>query len=125
MIEPNYVMKCFVDRVIDGDTVVLRVSPAFKIVLMDYKFRLYGIDTAELNSKDEAQRELAKKAKDHVIAAILGKEVIIQAIRTKQSYEMIDSFGRYLVVVYYDKKGEQVNLNEELVAMGLAKVWEK
>lgn len=123
MIEPNYVMKGFVERVIDGDSVIMTVSPAFKIYLKNYKFRFYGIDTAELNSKDPGERDLAKQAKTHVVSAIEGKDVIIKTIKNTKGAELIDSFGRYLVIIYYMKDEIQIDLNFELLELGLAKAW--
>lgn len=132
MIEPNYVMKGFCTRVIDGDTVVLSVSPAFKLIFQDYKFRLHGIDTPELNSKDPFQREQAQKAKDFVRVAIEGKDILVKSIRNSKGAESIDSFGRYLVEILYIEFVNvggimiptQRNLNDELLSRGLATVWD-
>lgn len=125
--EPNYVMKGRVKRVIDGDTVVMDVSPAFNIWLVDYRFRLYGIDTYEMNSKDPEERMLAVQAKGYVIDKILGQEVMVHSIKNSKGFESIDSFGRYLVEIIYKEDrvtvGEVINLNQELVRMGLASTW--
>lgn len=124
MIEPNYVMKATVSRVVDGDTVVMDVSPAFRFLVQEYKFRLHGINTPELHDKDPTVRALANKAKDYVKAAIEGKNIFVQTFKTpRTSVDMIDSFGRYLAKIYYDKNGTQICLNDELVDLGLAVVF--
>lgn len=121
MISPNYVMNARCLNVVDGDTVDLTVSPAFKIELVNYRFRLYGIDTSELNAKDEAVRAKAVQARDHVVQAVLGRTCLVQTVKNTLGADKIDSFGRYLAVLYYwNKDGEQVDLNQELVQMGLA-----
>lgn len=124
MIQPNYVMKATVIRVIDGDTVCLSVSPAFNFYFHGYKFRLHGIDTPEKNSTDPDKRALAMKATEYVKNAIESKPILVQFIKTKGGADLIDSFGRYLAVIFYTENGEQRNLNDELLALGLATKWE-
>lgn len=126
-LKPNYVMKAKVTRVLDGDTCVVDISPAFHIVLEDYKIRFYGIDTSETNSTDPEERKRAQAAKQFVTNAILNKTVLVQSVRMARSGdEKVDSFGRYLMVVFYkDAKGVQQNLNQQLLALGLAKVMVK
>lgn len=120
-IGPNYTFNGTVTRVIDGDTVVMTVSPAFKIQLVDYKFRLYGIDTCELNAKDEELRKKAVEAKHYVQKCIEGKDVVVKTYKNSKGAELIDSFGRYLAEIYYtDDVGKQINLNQELLDLGLA-----
>jgi endonuclease YncB( thermonuclease family) len=125
IVAPNYIFKGIVTRVIDGDTLVMTVSPAFKIQLVEYKFRLHGIDTHELNSTDLGKRKLAVEAKEVVRAAVEGKEVLVRTIKNTKGADHIDSFGRYLVEIFYSdpKDGRQINLNQELLDLGLAIKW--
>ncbi len=123
MIQPNYTFQAKVTRVIDGDSVVMTVSPAFKIQLVDYKFRLYGIDAPEMNSTDEQDRTLARAAKFFVIENTLDKNVIVKTVKNTLGADKIDSFGRYLVIIYFQVGAGQVNLNDELVRLGMAKEW--
>lgn len=120
---PNYVMKATCVRVKDGDTAVFNVSPAFKFYWHEMDFRFYGINTPELKSKVPATAAKARKALEYVKAAIEGKEIMLQTIRNpSQETEKIDKYGRYLAIVYYkNSAGLQVNLNEELIELGLAK----
>lgn len=124
-VAPNYIMKAKVTRVLDGDTVVMEVSPAFHIHLRDYKFRLFGIDTPETDSKDPAEKKAGLASKKFTTDAVLGKEVLVESKRMARSgLEKVDSFGRYLAVIYYvDADGVQRNLNQELLEKGLAKVF--
>lgn len=124
-IEPNYVMNAFVTRVIDGDTVVMNIDPAFEVSFNNRKVRLYGIDTAELNSTDPVMRDLAQKARDLVKARVEGKRVIVRSVKNSSGADKIDSFGRYLFDVFYDEIQAdgtiiQKSLNQELVDLGLA-----
>jgi endonuclease YncB( thermonuclease family) len=73
------------------------------------RLRLLGIDTAELNSKDLAEREKALAAKTYLVQELLNKTVLI---RTEKS----DAFGRYLAVIILDDR----NINDELLQKGLA-----
>jgi len=91
--------------VIDGDTVVID----------NKRVRLVGIDTPELHPTPEPG---ALEAKQFVEGLCLGKEVGLDVddIRPK------DKYGRTLAVVYIDVGGSWVNLNAELLRMGLAEV---
>lgn len=121
MLQPNYVMQAQVTRVIDGDTLVVNVSPAFKLQFVDYKIRLHGVDTPELNSTDPLVRQKAVDAKMFVRMTVEGKEVLLQTVKRKSGGDTIDSFGRYLAIIYYiGFDGQQKNLNEELLALGFA-----
>lgn len=127
MIAPNYVMKGICTRVVDGDSLVLSVSPAFNVWWEGYRFRLHGIDTYEMNAKDEAERALAIKARDFVRQAIEGKSVVVRSIKNTHGAEKIDSFGRYLVEIFYvdEVSGVQLSLNNMLLQQHLAKEWIK
>lgn len=122
MILPQYVLKANVSRVIDGDTVVVDIALPFNMKLEKRKVRLYGINTAEIHSKDPDMRKLAQEAKQRVTDAILGKTVVLKSIKVKGTDEdELDAFGRYLMVVFYDHpEYGQVNLNDELVELKLA-----
>lgn len=123
MIEPNYVMKCVCKRVIDGDTAVFDVSPGFNVIMQGLTFRFNGINAPELKSSNEATAAKAKEAREFVRNRIEGKEVFVQFTKNTADQEKIDKYGRYLAVVFYEAEGLQVNLNDQLVRLGLAKVY--
>ena len=60
-----------IQKVVDGDTVYVNVSLGFDVKYLA-KVRLKEIDTPELNSKDEAERELAKDYKTFVSNLLLN-----------------------------------------------------
>ena len=73
--------------------------------------RLYGINTPELRDKDPEIKAKAYEAKQYLVDKILDKEVIAETFLDKKG-----KYGRYLSVIYF----EDVNINQELVDLGLA-----
>lgn len=108
-----YDYQATVKRVIDGDTIEVAVDLGFSLS-WDTAVRLYGINTPELSSSDPIQRAGAKVARDYLIDLIYGKQVMLHTVKPK------DKYGRYLAVVLLDQK----NINEDMVAKGLAKPWD-
>lgn len=117
MLTPNYTYKAKIINVVDGDTVDAQVDVGFRIV-MTQRLRLNLINAGELHSKDLEARASAVKAKDFVKEAILGKDVIVTTYKA-------DSFGRYLSDVYYSKEDQQVQLNNEMLSLGLCVLYQK
>ena len=69
-----------VDRVIDGDTLVVRA----RIWLgqeVETAVRLDGIDTPELKSPCAAERELADRARDTITGVADGRRVVLRDVR--------------------------------------------
>ena len=107
--------KAKVVNVVDGDTLDLRTDLGFRITFLQ-RYRLYGVDTPELNDPDPAVRARAMQAKDFVEVLVKGKEVMVNTHMDRR-----DKYGRWLAVVYWrDPEGGWQNLNEDLVANGLA-----
>jgi micrococcal nuclease len=111
MIKQDFIYNATVTNVVDGDTIDALVDLGFTVFVL-IRFRLSGIDTPELNSKDILLRENARKAKEFVIERILNKKVTIQSKKT-------DKYGRWLAVVYIDG----YNLNQQLVDENLAVIY--
>lgn len=88
-----YQYKAIVDRVVDGDTLVLLVDVGFSITIKE-KFRLNYINAPEL-STDQGQ-----KVKQLVINKLTGKSVEV-------SCEGKDKYGRWLAVIYFE--GNNIN----------------
>ncbi len=104
----NYIYRAELERVVDGDTVDMRVDCGFSIST-GQRLRLYGINTPEVRG---AEREAGLAAKEYVINRFSeAEEVVIRTIRDKKG-----KYGRYLAVIYLDG----VDLNEELVQVGHA-----
>ena len=108
-----YTYAGVVKRVIDGDTVLILIDLGFSI-FTEIRFRLYGIDTPEITSKDTALRDIAIKAKRYVVDTIEGKPVMIQSLGK-------DKYGRYLSTIWVDSN--TVSVNQQLINLGLAKAY--
>jgi len=102
------------DRVVDGDTLLINFDAGF-FINYQTKIRLIGINTPEANTKEgqEAIRFIEKELKN--------ANLIVET-RKKEKY------GRFLAYVYYSSKYKDFEdiirfgklLNEELVKNGLA-----
>lgn len=101
----NYKAKC--TYVVDGDTVDLEIDAGFKMTTVQ-RIRFLGINTPERGQEGYAE------AKNYVVDRLKDKEVIVETYKT-------DVFGRYLGVIYLDG----VNINEEILEKGLAKVYKR
>lgn len=99
-----------VTKVVDGDTLECSIDLGFSIAVHE-KFRLYGINTAELKAKDPKEKAKAKTAQTYLSNMLLNKTVILEVMKDKK-----EKYGRYLVNVIYNGK----NINNELVKHGLA-----
>jgi hypothetical protein len=91
-------------KVIDGDTIW--ASWINDDVAVRYKLRIRGIDTPELRSKNEYEKELAKKAKNVLQDAVMNKIIIVSDISMDKyggrvlcdfSLEGIPSISEYML----------------------------
>ncbi|MGL4398667.1 MAG: thermonuclease family protein [Luteolibacter sp.] len=111
MSAPYFYDRVTLVRIVDADTVVLKVDCGFHIVC-EQMFRLRGIDAPELRRKESA--EAGKKATEALRGRIEGKSL---SIATHKS----DKYGRYLCDLFAG--GE--NVNAWLVDNGFARrAWE-
>lgn len=113
--------RCRCLNVVDGDTVDLCVDIGFHVNFTG-RFRVLGIDTAELNSKEPTERYLAIQAKGKV-AELLKPSLTTTGwplvVRTKKDP---DSFGRWLAdISYFLADGTKMDLGPQLILEGLAK----
>lgn len=105
--KPPYIYKAKITNIVDGDTFDAVVDVGFKMTTVQ-RLRLLGVNTAEVNSKVESERQLALEAKQYGIDNLLNKEVIINTAKS-------DSFGRYLAsIVVEGKDYATLLLNEKL-----------
>lgn len=93
----------------DGDSFTAVVNLGYNVTITE-KFRVWGVDTPEIRTKDLAEKEEGLEVRNWVRNQLLGKEVQLSA-------EKKGKFGRWLVTVCYDKK----NLREELIKRDYAK----
>jgi len=111
-----YNYKAIITNVYDGDSVTMDIDLGFKHWMKDQKTRLYGIDTPEIRGEERSEGLIVK---DRLKELILGKEVIITSYKDKAG-----SFGRWLVTIYLqDEDGVWENINQLLLAEGLAEVY--
>ena len=119
MIEPNYIYRAISARVVDGDTLDCDVDVGFHLTAR-LRLRLNRINTYELTAKDPAIRALALEGASLTGSVVPpGTACVIQTTKA-------DAFGRYLAEVWYvDASGAQVNLNDRLLASGLAVLYKR
>ena len=115
--EPTYVYKAVVDRVIDGDTLLLRVDLGFQ-AWKEQRVRLAEIDAPEMDEPT------GKEAYLYVLNQLAKVDFVM--VKTNK----IDVYGRYVGHVFYSFKNLSKDetfskgryLNQELVDHGLAKI---
>ena len=108
-------------RVIDGDTIEVDVDLGMRIWIAKERIRVFGIDTPELTSKDPALRVQAQEAKAKTAELLAGA---LDGWLYLSTYPDTDHFGRWLAVVTITQAdGSTLNLADELLRLGLAKVY--
>lgn len=120
----RYRARC--TRVVDGDTIDVTVDLGFHLSAT-MRLRLWGIDTAEMNAKDDALRKQAQEAKDFVGVMVLSPAGSTEWPIKIETLKDTDSFGRWLAKVWYldTTKGFEVLLNDELIIAGLAEAYRR
>jgi micrococcal nuclease len=96
-----------VERVIDGDTVILSVDMGNKITWRD-SFRLMGIDTPERGQPGYTE------ACDHLAGLLASGLSKIETFKP-------DKFGRWLAALHVDADGGELNVNTLMVVAGHAR----
>lgn len=114
----NFQYNATVTRVIDGDTIQCLLDFGFRHTWGPITLRLWGIDTPEMRGPERPEGEAVKAWLED---RILGRDVLLYTIKDKrQDTDERDSFGRYLASIYVDG----VNINDELLRLGKAEVYE-
>jgi micrococcal nuclease len=116
-------------KVVDGDTADLFVDVGFRGYQIG-RFRFLGIDTPELNDKDEDQRAKAKEAKQLVqdLLDCFEKTTKVDLAHWPLRIETAkdpDNFGRWLATIYFTTDFGEQSVNTELLDRGLAVPYEK
>ena len=62
MVAPNYIYRCKVTRVVDGDTVDADIDLGFNMIYKE-RIRLMGIDTPESRTRNKREKTLGKASK--------------------------------------------------------------
>ena len=106
-----YEYKCYVSRIIDGDSLEASIDLGFGI-MFNSKVRLYGIDAPESRTKDEDEKVRGLLAKQYLESKInSAKQVIIQTEKDAKG-----KFGRVLGKLFVDK----ININQSMIDNHLA-----
>lgn len=101
-------------RVIDGDTLALRVH-IWIGQTVDMNVRIAGIDAPELHGKCASERERAAKARDFLKQFVTGQRLRLEDVRN-------DKYGGRVIAEVRDMKGDDVG--KVLLARGLARAYE-
>ena len=113
--KPNYVYRCVVTRVVDGDTVDADIDLGFNMIYKE-RIRLMGIDTPESRTRNKKEKALGLAAKAYM------KELLKENkgdIILRTSKEGKGKFGRILgTLLIYDGK---TNVNQMLIDEGHAR----
>lgn len=107
-----YEYQAEVLRVIDGDTVIMRIDHGFEPILSVRRLRMNGIDAPERNT--EAGKNAALWLSDRLPAGGVFR------IKTHKP----DKYGRWLVDVFTTGTGGETTLNQLMIDLGLAKPYD-
>ena len=93
-------------KVYDGDsiTIAARIENISNSEIYKFNLRLNRIDTPELRTKNEKEKEYGIKIRDKLREKILNKII-------KVNFSGLDKYGRYLAEIYYEKE----NVNDWLL----------
>lgn len=99
-------------RVVDGDTVDLRVDLGFHVEITE-RFRLAGIDTPELVGAERRRGMEAAAWLDATLRAAPPGALWVES-------ERLDSFRRWLGTLWLMEAGGALSVNQALIEAGLA-----
>lgn len=109
---PLYHYRATALRIIDGDTVELRIDRGFR-EFWEVSCRLSGINAPEMSTGAPGQT-----AKDWLIQRLTGKKLFVKS-------ETLDKYGRPLVTIYEPEPATidpKLSVNHEMLEQGLALV---
>lgn len=109
--KPTYIYKAKVIRVIDGDTIDVRLDVGFDTHIFK-RLRLLGIDTWELRGDEREQGLVAKEFVESRMR--LSKDEVY--VQTEMDGE--GKYGRVLAWVWTESVVGETCLNEELLEYG-------
>lgn len=93
-------------KVYDGDTITIasKVPGLYNSPIYKFSVRLDGIDTPEMRTKDEDEKEIAILARDALSEKIMDNEIRLENVKTEK-------YGRLLCDIYLG----QSHLNKWLI----------
>lgn len=116
-----YEYSAKINRVIDGDTIVVDIDLGFKIQATK-TLRLLGINTPEIYGKNASPE--GTKVKEYVEALLFNQKLIVKTLKDRTG-----KYGRYLAeveVLSGEDNGRPfwINLNKHLLENGMAEPYE-
>lgn len=115
--KPNYTYRAKLNRVIDGDTIDVTIDLGFDLSAVK-RLRFLDLDTNELRSRVVEERMLAQASKVRVQELLeSADEIFVQTVM-----DSTGKYGRLLAYVWYEKDGETICLNRQMVEEGHQKV---
>ena len=89
------VSYCKVIKVYDGDTITVASKTTGTNIVYRFSVRLAGIDTPEMTSKNNVEKERAIFVRDRLNDLVFGKIVLLQNLS-------MEKYGRILADIYLD-----------------------
>ena len=89
------VSYCKVIKVYDGDTITVASKTTGTNIVYRFSVRLAGIDTPEMTSKNNVEKERAIFVRDRLHDLVFGKIVLLQNLS-------MEKYGRILADIYLD-----------------------
>lgn len=110
-----YTYWATLQRVIDGDTVVLNIDLGFNVTLTDVHMRIYGINCPEKNTDEgqDALRYVKEWAAADTAYNVIKEKVYKVSVQSNKK----DKYGRILGELFYANE----SLGEVLIKAGKAK----
>jgi micrococcal nuclease len=115
--QPPYIYKGFVLKIIDGDTLDILVDLGFHIQ-KTIRVRIYGINCPETRGEE---KDAGLKSKNFVKELIDGKEILLKTHKDKK-----DKYGRWLAEIQGDFGPDlPSDLSSLLISKGLAQPYKE
>jgi micrococcal nuclease len=112
-----YTYKARVNRIIDGDSIVLDLDLGFDTWINNQSVRLVGVDAPESRTRDLVEKQFGNLAKERVKELLeIGSYVIVKTYKDKEG-----KFGRILGEILTN---EEININDLLIEERLAVFYE-
>jgi|TARA_B110000967_G_scaffold210023_1_gene269641 micrococcal nuclease len=112
-----YTYRAKVNRIIDGDSIVLDLDLGFDTWINNQSVRLVGVDAPESRTRDLVEKQFGNLAKERVKELLeIGSYVIVKTYKDKEG-----KFGRILGEILTN---EEININDLLIEERLAVFYE-
>lgn len=107
--------KAQVARVIDGDTIEVRIDLGFNISIQ-HTIRLLGVNCSEIKANVPEIKLLAMRAKERVQELLLNPNITVKTFKPYPN----DKYGRYVAHIV---NSDNINISEILLSENLATIY--